>query len=667
MPNHLIHESSPYLLQHAQNPVNWYPWGEEALEKARTENKLIVVSIGYAACHWCHVMEEQSFEDEEVARWMNEHFISIKIDREERPDIDKIYMDAVQLMTQQGGWPLNVVTLPDGRPIFGGTYFPKEHWINVLEQLSTLYRVNPQEAKDYADRLTQALQGLNPIVKMDFPKPLSPQLFQQIGQAWLDDLDLEWGGRKSTASKFPLPALHHYLLRMAFFLEDETLQEAAHNSLRKMALGGIYDHLGGGFARYSVDPYWKVPHFEKMLYDNAQLISLYAEAYQFDPQPLYQQVVARSMAFIAREMTSPEGGFYASLDADTEGQEGKYYTWELPEIETILGADSKLFADYYNAHAQGNWERTNVLFALETEEMFALKWGLDAAAVPAKLAAARAQLLAVRNQRTRPALDDKILASWNGMMLKACVDAYRVFGEKAYLDMALKNAAFIRDHLWQEGILYRNFKAGKATIPGFLDDYAFVIHGLTALYQLGFDESWLTLAQQMFQQVLTHFSDPATEMFFYTSDQQDVLIKRKTERQDDVIPSSNAVMAHILHQHGLLYGNQDWVKRAEQMLQNVLQDVTENPTWMAHWGQLGLKWAYPHYEVVVTGPEALKFRKALEEPFYPQVLFAGGTQASALPILADRVSDTTYIFVCEGQSCQLPVKDPEAARSHLHR
>jgi len=666
MPNQLIHESSPYLLQHAHNPVNWYPWGREALEMAKQQNKLILVSIGYAACHWCHVMEHECFEDEEVADLMNAHFVNIKVDREERPDIDKIYMDAVMIMRQQGGWPLNVIALPDKRPIFGGTYFPKENWKQVLLQVVQLYREQPQRAIEYADNLEAAIKGVGKVTPVSQPTDFSLQEVKQMADGWLERLDLKWGGRKSSRNKFPLPMNNGLLLRLAHYLQHEPLQQAVDVTLDKMAFGGIYDHLGGGFARYAVDPYWKVPHFEKMLYDNAQLVSLYAEAYQKNPLPRYKRVVYQTLEFINREMCAPGGGFYSALDADSEGKEGKYYVWQYEEIEQLLGEDAKLFADYYNAHPMGNWEQTNVLFVLETEEDFAERWKLDVASFKAKMEACRARLFEARQQRTRPATDDKILTSWNALMLKGYVDAYRVFGEAAFLEKAVETARFLSDQMTEEGgRLYRNYKNGKRSIPAFLDDYAFFIQACIALYEVTFDEQWLEQAMKHTTYVWNHFSDEESGLFFYTSDEEEVLITRKIELQDDVIPASNSAMAHNLFLLGLLYHRQDFRDRSRQMLLNLKADILKGPDWYACWGQLMLKQVFPHYEVAITGPEALNLRMQFEQHYHPHRLFAGAETGSNLPILQHRFGEQTTIYVCREYSCQLPVHTVEEALEQM--
>lgn len=666
MPNRLINQTSPYLLQHAHNPVDWYPWGPEALEKAQQENKPLLVSIGYAACHWCHVMEHESFEDETVAQFMSEHFVCIKVDREERPDIDKIYMDAVMLMTGRGGWPLNAIALPDGRPIYGGTYFRKEQWLSVLQQVADFYRKDADRAQQYATELVNAMSQMDVVELPEEVSAFSAEEVTSLQAELLKQMDRQWGGRKVQANKFPLPLNHRFMLRLAHHAPNEELQDAVDTTLEKMALGGIYDQLGGGFARYSVDPYWKVPHFEKMLYDNGQLLSLYAEAQRQRPSPLYEQVLRQTIGFVRREMTSPEGGFYASLDADSEGVEGKFYTWDYEEVAAILESDLKPFADYYNLQPAGNWEASrNILFALETEEAFAARWKLDQAAFQAANERCRAKLLTARAERIRPGLDDKILASWNGLMITGLVDAYRALPEPEILELALQNARFVRDHMAEGPMLYRNYKEGTRSIPGFLDDYANVVAALISLYQVTFDESWLTQAEGHVQHVLTHFDDPDTGLFFYTSEVEKTLVRRKTERQDDVIPASNSVLAHSLLSLGILLDRRAYRERAEHMMAVMKQEVVKLPMWHSHWGELMLRFYYPQYEVAVLGPEALSFRLALEQPYGPDRLFAGSTEPSTLPLLQDRHQTDTTIYVCQGYACQLPVKSVEAAREQL--
>jgi uncharacterized protein YyaL (SSP411 family) len=478
--NHLANSTSPYLLQHANNPVNWYPWGTEALQKAKDENKLILVSIGYSACHWCHVMEHESFEDESVAAVMNQYFVCIKVDREERPDIDQIYMSAVQLMSGRGGWPLNCICLPDQRPIYGGTYFRKNEWASLLFNLADFYKQKPEEAEDYALRLTEGIQQYESVDFVHEQSAYTKADLELIVNNWKRYFDHEEGGMGSSP-KFPMPNNWQFLMRYAHLMKDVSISDIVSLTLQKMAYGGIYDHVGGGFARYSVDGRWHVPHFEKMLYDNAQLIGLYSEAYTRKNDELYKQVVDEIITFVSNELTSPDGGFYSALDGDSEGVEGKFYTFTQQETEEILGDDAALFNIYYNVTDEGNWEEehTNVFFRKEHDDVLAEKLGLQVDELKAKINSSRKKMFEARSLRIRPGLDNKIIASWNGLMLKGLCDAYRAFNKPEYLQIALKSAAFIVNNMMDvEDRLSRIYKTntsltfgeGRGEAFAFLDD-----------------------------------------------------------------------------------------------------------------------------------------------------------------------------------------------------
>ncbi|MEL6630707.1 MAG: thioredoxin domain-containing protein [Bacteroidota bacterium] len=664
MPNRLAAAHSPYLLQHAHNPVDWYPWGEEALEKAKRENKLILVSIGYAACHWCHVMERECFEDEEVAALMNQYFVNIKVDREERPDIDKVYMDAVMLMTRRGGWPLNAIALPDGRPIYGGTYFPKHHWTGVLQQVAQTWIQDPDRAETYAKELLSAIETLDTIDPTQPKGQIQRGEFEALMDSWVEEMDPEWGGRNVEANKFPLPQNNLLLLRSAYYLQDQRLLFLAENTLEKMAFGGIFDQIGGGFARYSVDPHWKVPHFEKMLYDNGQLLSLYAEAYRQQPRRLYQEVITRTVDFVARELTSPEGAFYASLDADSEGEEGRFYVWSFQEVQTLLGEDYRNFCDYYNILPGGNWEGRNIPFVLETEEEFAARWQLDETAFVASMAEGRKILREARERRVRPGLDHKILTSWNGLMIKGLIDAYQALGTDHYLHMAQRAATFFVDHMTDGQRLFRSFQ-GEGKIAVFLDDYGHMIEAFLALYQVTFDERWLVQAEKWQGYVDVHFYEGEMGLYTYTSDEEPTFVKRKIERQDDVIPSSNAVTAHNLFILGKLTGKSFYSLRAEEILHAMKGDILVSPSWHAKWMQLALQKIFPFYEVAVVGERALEYLSAIHEAYYPHKVTMGTQDASTLPLLKDKQPSETTIYVCEGYSCRLPVNKVEDAVRQL--
>ena len=570
--NSLINETSPYLLQHAHNPVNWHPWNDETLEKAKQENKLILVSIGYSACHWCHVMEHESFEDEHAARLMNDHFICIKVDREERPDVDQIYMLAVQLMTGRGGWPLNCITLPDGRPIYGGTYFPKQQWMNILLNIADVFVNDKEKAIEYASRLTEGVRLAELVKVKEMQNDFSADTLHTCYINWKSRLDNIEGG-PSGAPKFPLPNNYQFLLRYAFSFPDKKEEVLKHVdlTLTKMAFGGIYDQMGGGFSRYSVDHYWKVPHFEKMLYDNAQLVTLYSEAFQATNNPLYKQIVYETLAFVERELTSPEGGFYSALDADSEGVEGKYYVWQKEELQQILKDKYNLFADYFNVNDIGFWEHDNyILLRNESDEKLAKKHNITVEELQKTITEIKKELLAIREKRIHPGLDNKILISWNALMLKAYIDAYSVFEERHFMDVAVKNVEFIFTNAEIKGNQLSHL-AGK-NINGFLEDYSFLIEALIALYETTFDETYLTKANDLMMYCINHFMDKDSGMFYFTSDEDKALLSRKMELTDNVIPASNSSIAKSLFRLGHHFENEEYILMSRKMLNNVLNE-----------------------------------------------------------------------------------------------
>lgn len=667
--NRLANSASPYLLQHANNPVDWYPWGAEALQKAKDENKLILVSIGYSACHWCHVMEHESFEDEMVANLMNEHFVCIKVDREERPDVDQIYMSAVQLMTNRGGWPLNCICLPDQRPIYGGTYYPKADWMNILMSLADFYENRPDEAIEYAVRLTEGIQQYETVDLITEQPEYELADLQTIVTNWKKYLDDKEGG-SGRAPKFPMPNNWLFLMRYAHLTSDEQIARLTKLTLHKMAFGGIYDHIGGGFARYSVDGRWHVPHFEKMLYDNGQLISLYAEAYVWNPDPLYQNVVEETVSFVERELMSPDFGFYSALDADSEGVEGKFYTFTKSEVEEILGDDADVFCIYYHVTEDGNWEeeQTNIFFRKEQDEMLAKQLGLSVDELQTKIAAGKAKVFEARSSRIRPGLDNKILASWNGLMLKGVCEAYRTFNKEAYLQLALNNAQFIRQKLINSNNrlarIYKKDVHLEIKPVAFLDDYANVIDAYIALYEVTFDKQWLDLAQELANNAITYYYDEAEGMFFYTAVDDEQLIARKTEIMDGVISSSNSVMARNLKKLGMLLEHQQYEDISAQLLRNVMPYMVKYGSSYSNWCLLLLEEITGLNEVAITGHEAEAARKELEQTYIPHKIMLGGNQEN-LPLLQNRVSAQTRIFICKDKTCGLPANSVTEALKQI--
>ena len=665
--NKLINESSPYLLQHAYNPVNWYPWGEEALERAKNENKLILISIGYAACHWCHVMAHESFEDPAVAEVMNERYIPVKVDREERPDIDQVYMNAVQLLTGSGGWPLNIIALPDGRPVYGGTYFPKERWIEVLKLVSDFVSNNPQKAEEQAENLTSGVRSDNLIPKIAYGKDFSTLDLKNIFNNWKVSFDHVNGGYRG-APKFPLPAGFFYLLQYHYLTGDEDSLKAVRNTLDKMAFGGIYDQLGGGFSRYSTDSLWRVPHFEKMLYDNSQLVSLYSAAFQATGTPLYKAVVFETLEFIDRELTSAEGGFYSSIDADSEGEEGNYYIWTKEEVEKIAGSDAPIILDYFNIIKNGNWEDgKNICFRISSDLEIAQKHKITEEALSGILASAKTKLLIARSRRQRPATDDKIITGWNSLMMKAYTDAYRVFGEKTFLDRAIKNGNFILEKMKQsDGRLQRSYRKAKTSVNGFLDDYAFTIEAFISLYQSTFNENWLREAANLAEYTITHFFEPLNGMFFYTSDLDPPLIARKTEINDNVIPSANSEMAKNLFLLGTYFNNDEYIKMAGSMASMIKQDALSGGAYYGNWDILIAWHVSPPCEVAIVGDEYETYLREFDKYYLPNVFFSGGQKENSLSLLTNKlVPGKTTIYVCRNKTCNLPVTEVNEAISQI--
>ncbi len=665
--NELIHESSPYLLQHAHNPVNWYPWGEKALQKAKDENKMLLISIGYAACHWCHVMEHQSFEDTAVAALMNRYYVCIKVDREERPDVDQVYMNAAYLISGSGGWPLNAFALPDGRPFYAGTYYPKEDWMSVLHYFADIHQNKPEMIKEQAEKVTEGIHASEIVPLQKDAELFTDKDFASIFSTWKPNIDFKKGGMNK-APKFPMPSQWEYLLQYFFHSKDKDALDAVNTTLQNMAYGGIYDAVGGGFSRYSVDAKWHVPHFEKMLYDNAQLVSLYAHAFQLTKNPLYKMVVYETLAFIEREMTDETGGFYASLDADSEGEEGKFYVWTKAEIDRILGDDADVFNDYYDVSAKGNWEHgNNILQHLKTDEAIARSHNISAEKLHTIIAEGKKNLLKTRSNRVRPGLDDKILTSWNALMLRGYCDAYAAFGEQKFLDAAVKNANFLlQNAIGSDDDMTRNFKNGNTTIVALLDDYAFTIAAFTDLYQVTFNEKWLLKAKELNDYTIAHFFDAASGMFFYSHNEHSNLIARKMEISDNVIPASNSEMARNLFRLGVYFDDNNYLEKSTQMLKNVQADLRKNTPYYSNWASLALSILHPPYEIAIVGSDFKTKLQEIHRHYLPNVLLMGGAAEGSLPLLDNKmVAGQTTIYVCRNKTCKRPVLKMEDAIAEM--
>ena len=657
--NSLIHSSSPYLLQHAHNPVNWYEWGDEAFEKARAEDKLVLVSIGYSACHWCHVMEHECFEKEDTAAIMNEHFICIKVDREERPDVDQVYMDAVQLLTGRGGWPLNCFVLPDGRPIHGGTYFPKNDWENVLRSLSDFYRKNKEEALNYAAELTQGIRKLN-VIESSNTDILPIETINTLIANRKQDFDTELGGF-GWAPKFPMPVNWELFMQQYYYSKDEDLLKAVNTTLTKMAEGGIYDQVGGGFARYSVDVFWKVPHFEKMLYDNAQLVSVYCQAYQLTKNKLYQKTVYQTLGFIQRELTSREGVFYSALDADSEGTEGKFYIWHKKELQQVLGDDEPLYSLYFSVDAYGNWEHEkNILYKTRTDAELEQLTGQRMEEIERVIERCNEKLLEQRSQRIRPGLDDKTITSWNALMIKAYADAYLTFGNSDHLQAALQAADFIMDKMWQQEKLYRIYKNGKVSIHGFAEDYGLTCEAMIRLYEASCDEKYLLFAKQVLDSCIMQFYDEAKHVFYFRSKKDQQLVSAKVDLNDDVIPCSNSVLSKSLLVLGYFFDEEKYHNMVNSLLKNVSKRVEKNPGGYSNWLQLMLMKHHGLRQIIVSGKEAGKQLPRLSTQYYPDKVLALAGSTTQIPLLKEKGTGSDLKFyLCHDKTCGLPLGSVE--------
>lgn len=668
IPNNLIHESSPYLLQHAYNPVNWVAFSNDAFEKAKNENKLVLISIGYSACHWCHVMEHESFEDAEVAKLMNENFINIKVDREERTDVDMLYMQAVQLMTGQGGWPLNCFTLPDGKPIYGGTYFQKQQWKGILNNLANLNKNDPLKIIEYAQNLTDGIHQAEIITtQKQTNNEIDKNVLRNSVANWKKRFDNKEGG-PNKAPKFPLPNNYQFLLRYAILEGDTELLNHVNLTLIKMAQGGIYDQLRGGFARYSTDILWKVPHFEKMLYDNAQLVSLYTEAFTITKNSLYKQTVIETLNFIKKEWYNTEGYFYSAYDADSEGEEGKYYVWNKLDLQDYLGENFELFANYYNVNDLGYWEHSNyILMRSNNIAEILTKFNLDLKTLEEKINTCKTILKQQAELRVKPGLDDKTLTSWNALMCSAFAKAYLAFNDEDYKTIALKSLHFITTHLSKpNGQLLRTYKNGQSKIDGFLDDYAFTIEALINCYLITTDENYLTKAFNLCEITLIQFKNSDSEFLFYTNNLSSQLIARTTETSDNVIPASNSQMAINLFYLGTYFDNKDWINKSQAMLKLVIDDLTHYGAGYSNWGCLGLHFTYPFKEVAIVGNNVNTNLQELYKRGVINTILAVSQNASSLPLVKNRfVADKTLFYVCENNSCKLPTELVEEAYQQL--
>ncbi len=666
-PNHLIHSTSPYLLQHAYNPVDWHPWGAEALQKAAGEDKPIILSIGYSSCHWCHVMERESFESEEVADIMNSRFVSIKVDREERPDIDQVYMEAVQAMGVHGGWPLNVFLTPGQKPFYGGTYFRPEAWKKLLVEISDTYKNQRKEIFESAQKFSEYIGGselgkFNIVPDNNF----NPEDFSAPMEKLASQFDKIHGGFRRSP-KFPMPGLWKFFLNYSFLTGNEALKQHVFLTLKKMAMGGIYDQVGGGFSRYSTDERWFAPHFEKMLYDNAQLISLYSDAYRLNPDPLFKEVVCQSVEFIQREMTGENNGFYSALDADSEGEEGKYYAWTEAGIDKLLGDDAGIMKSYWSVSGTGNWElNKNILAVQKDQEDFCEAHGINTDKFEWILEKSRRLMFSERNKRVRPGLDDKVIVAWNALMIKALADAFLAFSEKKFLESGLNKAEWLTSFMGKNGKLPRTITAANLS-SGYLDDYACLSEAFLSLYHVTFEEKWIQRTKLLVDYVMNNFRDPDENLFYYSDASAENLIARKKEVFDNVIPGSNSVMAMCLFRLGTMLGNESYTSTAVKMISGIQQLLKTEPEYLYNWGNLSLLLARPTAEIAVVGKEFRLFGQELENYFYPGKIVMATENESPLPLFEGRpaADNKTTIYVCYDKSCRLPVYSVQDALNLL--
>ena len=667
--NHLIHETSPYLLQHAHNPVDWYPWSDEAFHKAKSENRPILLSIGYSACHWCHVMERESFEDEKIAALMNDLFVNIKVDREERPDLDEIYMNAVQMLTGRGGWPMTVFLTPEGKPFYGGTYFPPEDrygvpgFPKILQGVANAYREKPQDVERSVEQILTALQRMS--LSTESQQPFSSDVIAQSAEQLAQAYDADHGGL-GKAPKFPNVGVYELFLRHYHHSKGSRFLEMVTHTLTKMAQGGIYDHVGGGFHRYSVDAKWLVPHFEKMLYDNAQLVRIYAQVYCITGEPFFKQVVDATMTYLVREMLHTEGGFYSTQDADSEGEEGKFFVWTEEEISQILGEEaSEIFCRIYDASEAGNFEEKNILHPILTLEQASKFFRRDPKAIESLVSDAKVKLFEEREKRIKPFRDEKILTSWNGLMLSGLAEAIKISRHPAHLEAANRTVDFIFTKMFRDGRLLHTYKNGTAKILGYLDDYAFLAAGLLDLFEATLNRAHLDRAVELAEIMSDEFWDEAGGGFFYTGRSHERLIAQSKPIFDGSIPSGNAVATQVLLRLQHYTGKEDYLKRAERILRAYYNAMENQPFGFAHMLAALDFYLQKPKEVVLVGdkrePKTVELLTKIHSLYVPnmtlQLASPGDSLEKISSLLAGKkqIEDKPTVYVCHNFTCSRPV------------
>ncbi len=677
--NRLIHETSPYLLQHAHNPVDWHAWGDEAFQKARSENKPILLSIGYSACHWCHVMERESFENEKIAALMNELFVNIKVDREERPDLDEIYMNAVQMMTGRGGWPMTMFLTPDGKPFYGGTYFPPEDRYNVpgfpkiLRGVANAYQNQPQDVENSVNQILARLQSMSRSAES--AQPFDPDIIVRGAEQLAQAHDSQHGGF-GQAPKFPNAGVYELFLRAYHRSKNRRFLDIITFTLTKMAAGGIYDHLGGGFHRYSVDEKWLVPHFEKMLYDNAQLVRIYAQVYQITGAPQFKRVVEETVDYILREMLQPQGGFYSTQDADSEGVEGKFFVWSPDELKNILGEEAaEIFSRIYDVSEAGNFEHENILHPILTTEQASKYFNRSVHEITKLLNEAKKKLFAHREKRIKPFRDEKLITAWNGLMLSGLAEAIKITGNKEYQNAAMRSVEFIFSQMFRDGRLLHTYKDGVAKLLGYLDDYVFLSVALLDLFEATFDRGLLVRAKELADITIAEFWDDNDGAFFYTGKSHEQLISRAKPAFDASVPSGNSMGAQLLLRLYHYTNNEDYLKKAETILRSYRDAMAAQPFGLAHMlGALDFYLEKPK-EIVLVGapgdPATEELLNGVHSTYLPngtlQLVRPQESLKDIAPLLEGKgqVSGKATAYVCHNFTCSAPVTNWEDLRRLL--
>ncbi len=663
--NQLINESSPYLLQHAYNPVEWYPWGEEAILLAQKENKPILVSIGYSTCHWCHVMERESFEDENVANYMNEHFINIKVDREERPDIDDIYMEAVQAMTGSGGWPLNCFLTPDLKPFYGGTYFPPEPqygrpaWIQILNGVHRVFNDEKDKVSLQTQKLLEHISNVeNAFVSNNNHDELNKDIAHKIFINIQNNFDNNNGGFGG-APKFPMTMSHEFLLNYYYHTKHDAAFLHVEESINKMIQGGIYDVLGGGLSRYATDNEWRIPHFEKMLYDNALFIQLLSQLYLITKKEKYKVVIQQTIEWLKREMTNDDCGFYSALDADSEGVEGKFYVWDYNEILQNLGDDAPIFNLFYHVKKEGNWEGTNILYSNFSVKDLADKTGMEEEILLKLLERWKKKLFLHRENRIRPHLDDKVLLDWNALMNSTLSVAYQATSNPEYKEMAEKNMTFIFDNFYINNQLYHIYKDGKTKQEAFISDYANLIEALLNLYEISFNEKYLVKANELTQEVIEQFWDINKGLFFTAPKNQPYLVVNKKILFDNAIPSGNATMLNNLQKLAIIFDNDSYRKKVKIMLAAMNESIVKYPQSFSKWAKALINQLYGFNEISILGTKGIEQAKEINKEYIPnKILMVSLNNKSEFPMLNNKfVDNITYIYHCENYQCNAPTEN----------